>query len=95
MAWEIVFMLLILKIPLVYLCAVVWWAVKAEPEADEPPADPAAVREPPVPAPRWTSRMRAGRRLTPLGPTRRGGRRPLPRSASARAPMSVAPEVRR
>jgi hypothetical protein len=30
--WEIVFMLLILKIPLVYVCWVVWWAIKAEPE---------------------------------------------------------------
>ena len=31
MAWEIVFMLVILKIPIVYLCVVVWWAIKAEP----------------------------------------------------------------
>jgi hypothetical protein len=31
MVWEIVFMLLILKIPIVYLCVVVWWAIKAEP----------------------------------------------------------------
>ena len=48
MAWEIVFMLLILKIPIVYLCLVVWWAIKAEPlppelagiavMADTPPA---------------------------------------------------------
>ena len=25
-------MLVILKIPVVYLCAVVWWAIKAEPQ---------------------------------------------------------------
>ena len=31
MAWEIVFMLVILKIPIVYLCVVIWWAIKAEP----------------------------------------------------------------
>ncbi|MBA3244750.1 MAG: hypothetical protein H0T61_06180 [Actinobacteria bacterium] len=31
MIWELVFMLVILKIPVVYLCAVVWWAIKAEP----------------------------------------------------------------
>jgi hypothetical protein len=31
MVWEIVFMLLILKIPIVYLCVVIWWAIKAEP----------------------------------------------------------------
>jgi len=39
--WEIVFMLVLLKIPIVYLCMVVWWAIRAEPR-DEPPA--AAVR---------------------------------------------------
>ncbi|MDF2751219.1 MAG: hypothetical protein K0T00_2395, partial [Gaiellaceae bacterium] len=32
MLWELVFMLVVLKIPVVYLCAVVWWAIKAEPE---------------------------------------------------------------
>jgi hypothetical protein len=31
-AWEAIFMLVILKIPLIYLGAVVWWAVRAEPE---------------------------------------------------------------
>jgi hypothetical protein len=30
--WELVFMLVILKIPVVYLCAVVWWAIRAEPQ---------------------------------------------------------------
>jgi len=29
--WELVFMLVVLKIPVVYLCWVVWWAVRAEP----------------------------------------------------------------
>jgi hypothetical protein len=29
--WELVFMLVILKIPVLYLCAVVWWAIRAEP----------------------------------------------------------------
>ena len=29
--WEAFFMLVILKIPLLYLGAVVWWAVRAEP----------------------------------------------------------------
>jgi hypothetical protein len=35
-AWEAIFMLLVLKIPLFYLAAVVWWAIRAEPE---PPGD--------------------------------------------------------
>ena len=30
--WEAIFMLVVLKIPLVYLGAVVWWAVRAEPD---------------------------------------------------------------
>jgi hypothetical protein len=29
--WEALFMLVVLKIPVVYLCLVVWWAIKAEP----------------------------------------------------------------
>jgi hypothetical protein len=32
--WELVFMLVILKIPVVYLCAVVWYAIRAEPEPE-------------------------------------------------------------
>jgi hypothetical protein len=34
-AWEAIFMLLVLKIPLVYLGLVVWWAIRAEPEAGD------------------------------------------------------------
>jgi hypothetical protein len=33
--WEIVFLMVILKIPIVYLCAVVYYAVKAEPRPEE------------------------------------------------------------
>ena len=29
--WELIFLMVILKIPILYLCAVVWWAIKAEP----------------------------------------------------------------
>jgi hypothetical protein len=36
-AWELVFMMLVLKIPIVYLCVVVWYAIKAEPEPGEHP----------------------------------------------------------
>jgi hypothetical protein len=32
-AWEAIFMLVVLKIPLIYLGVVVWWAVRATPEA--------------------------------------------------------------
>jgi hypothetical protein len=30
--WELIFMLVVLKIPLVYVGWVVWWAIRAEPE---------------------------------------------------------------
>ncbi len=46
MVWEIVFMLVLLKIPLVYLCMVVWWAIRAEPR-DEQPAAPVRVTDTP------------------------------------------------
>jgi hypothetical protein len=34
--WELIFMMLVLKIPIAYLCFVVYWAVKAEPEPKPP-----------------------------------------------------------
>jgi hypothetical protein len=34
-AVELIFFMLILKIPIVYLCLVIWWAIKAEPEPEE------------------------------------------------------------
>jgi hypothetical protein len=36
-AWELVFMMLVLKIPIAYLAFVVWYAIKAVPE---PGVDP-------------------------------------------------------
>ncbi len=33
--WEIVFLMVILKIPIVYLCAVVYYAIKAAPKPGE------------------------------------------------------------
>jgi hypothetical protein len=32
--WEIVFLMVILKIPIVYLCVVVYYAIKAEPRPE-------------------------------------------------------------
>ena len=53
MVWEALFLLVILKIPIVYLCAVVYWAIKAEPH----PEEGAAVRPAePEPRPGWSSR---------------------------------------
>jgi hypothetical protein len=30
-AWEAIFLLVVLKIPMIYLAVVVWWAIRAEP----------------------------------------------------------------
>jgi hypothetical protein len=54
--WELVFMMLILKIPIVYLGIVVWYAVRAEPRPPEPALLPARVDEP-EPCP-WRRRPR-------------------------------------
>jgi len=42
--WITVWFLLILKIPIAYLCLVLWWAIKDPPQPGE--EHPVAVREP-------------------------------------------------
>ncbi len=83
--WEIVFLMVILKIPIVYLCMVVWYAIKAEPKPGTGDASAAGTR-PDEPGPGWGRRPRP-RRLRPRpphgGPTRRHPR--TPRTAFARA----------
>jgi hypothetical protein len=84
MVWEIVFMLLILKIPIVYLCVVVWWAIKAEPL---PPdlAEAAVLSDTPPPggSPR---RQRTDRRrpVRPHAPGRGNGASALPQRGRVR-----------
>ena len=79
MVWEAVFMLVLLKIPLVYLCMVVWWAIRAEPR-DEQPAISVPVSDTP-PSPGWTRSTRPGRRS---GPDRTARRKVAPRPAPTR-----------
>jgi hypothetical protein len=43
-AWELLFMMLILKIPIAYLAFVVWYAIKAEPEPGVDPNEYSAWR---------------------------------------------------
>jgi hypothetical protein len=82
MVWEFVFMMVILKIPIVYLCLVVYWAVKAEPKPPEPALLPV---ERPEPEPRtpWRRRPPRRRRGGPHGSPARGyartSRAPVPR----------------
>jgi hypothetical protein len=80
--WELVFMLVILKIPVAYLCVVVWWAVKAEPD----PLEGVGTVASPTPAPGCDWRARRSRRLR-RGPVPRGGlgARGPARAAYARA----------
>jgi hypothetical protein len=40
---EIIFLMLVLKLPILYLIGVVWWAVRAEPPPPEPALLPATV----------------------------------------------------
>lgn len=74
-------MLVILKIPIVYLCLVVWWAVRSEPRPLEGAALPVAVPEDP-PGRGW--------RLTPARPRRRGPHGGPARSYSRTARAALA-----
>ena len=76
--WAMIFMLVILKIPIVYLCAVIWWAIKAEPKPEAPAALVPAV-DLDYSGPGWRRSPGTRRR-----PPRRPVRRPPARCASAR-----------
>ena len=84
MAWELVFMLVILKIPIVYLCVVVWWAIKAEPSPPELAELTVVADTPPAGGP---PRRRPARRrpLRPHAPGLRGHTGPHPQRGGARA----------
>ena len=82
--WEIVFLMVILKIPIVYLCVVVYYAIKAEPRPEEG-AGVTASLGPDEPGSGWSWRLRP-RRLRPRphgGPTRTYPRTPQPAPARA------------
>lgn len=81
--WELVFLMVILKIPIAYLCYVVWYAIKAEPRRGR--GDPAGVRVSPEP-PSFDRVRRPPRRRPPRphgGPSRVYAR--TERAAAARA----------
>lgn len=81
MFWEALFLLVILKIPVVYLCVVVWWAIGAEP-TNEPPMAPVPVTDTPSPDP--TRRPSRPARRRPVSSGRRP-HRPSGRPAAARS----------
>jgi len=72
-------MMLILKIPIVYLCLVVYWAIRAEPKPPEPALLTVATG-PPLDTPHaWVARRRPPRRPG------RGGPHTPPRGRVSRA----------
>jgi len=73
--WEIVFLMVILKIPIVYLCTVVYYAIKAEPR----PGDGTAVTAWTGPEDEGPGRQRPRRRHAPRRP-HGGPSRTYPRS---------------
>ena len=79
--WEIVFLMDILKIPIVYLCAVIYYAIKAEPKPEEGAAVTAELG--PDGGDGGTRRRRLPRFPRPHGsPTRRYPRTPQPAVAT-------------
>jgi hypothetical protein len=65
-AWALVLMMLVLKIPIVYLGWVVWYAIKAEPEPGVDPHDSSAWKP-------WHRNPKAPRHGPGAAGSRRGG----------------------
>ena len=84
MVWEIVFLMVVLKLPIVYLCAVVWWAVRAEPRPPEGAHVSVSVG-PDAPPERFRRRARPLRRGPLRGPSRTPARPARAALAPARA----------
>ena len=80
--WEFVFMMFVLKIPLVYLCLVVRWAIRAEPEPGGGLAGQAG-GDWGGPGGGWRSGFRRAGRLAPRGGPVRTPPRPRRRTAFA------------
>jgi len=83
MVWEAVFFLVLLKIPLVYACLVVWWAIRAEPR-DEHPVVAATVTDTPVAPVGWTRSSRGRRPVGGRRGPRDGAKRALPSGTGTR-----------
>ena len=78
--WAFIFLMLIMKVPIVYLGTVIWWAVQ-EPKPPEGAAKLAELPEPLLPWRPWRLRRR---RVPRPGPHGSPVRRPLPAARAAR-----------
>jgi hypothetical protein len=67
-AWELIFLMFVLKLPIVYLVGVVVWAIRALPEPEPPALVPAPLAPVHAPCPWRATRARPQR-------ARRGSRR--------------------
>jgi len=76
--WAFIFLMLIMKVPIVYLGAVIWYAVQ-EPKPPEGAAKLAEVPEPRLPWRPWRLRIRRPRPRPHGSPVRR----PLPAARAA------------
>ena len=65
--WEAIFLLAILKIPVIYVCCVVWWAIRAEPKPFDG-LEPAHVLAPLESDPRPGAELRRRRPSQGRGP---------------------------
>jgi hypothetical protein len=68
--WELVWLMVIMKIPILYLCWVVYWAIKSEPAPEQPAALVPAVDE--LDPPPWRPRRVRPRVSGPHGRPSRG-----------------------
>jgi hypothetical protein len=80
--WELIFLMVILKIPIVYLCLVIWWGIKEKPQPEEGAAVTVQLGDEP---PRGPRRLRRPRPL----PHRPGGRPARTYARSAAAPATA------
>ena len=88
MVWEAIFLLAVLKIPVIYVCCVVWWAIRAEPKPFDG-LEPATVVPPPEIDLRPGTRLPRGLRRPGQGPHGRPLR--TYRRGHAYAPSRVTP----
>jgi hypothetical protein len=82
--WEAIFLLAVLKIPVIYVSLVAWWAIRAEPEPFDG-LETARARLPAETDPRPGARLRGG----PGRPTRGNGPHGRPLRTYSRRPARV------